>query len=150
MPTFLLSTIFFSTQHGSETRAGLYISCRGTPGFVFFTDCNSSSENTAWNSHREEDVWWVSGLSLEPETSGNTDHRFLTSYCTLDNCICISYSITSLCHGRRKPSPSMSQQYGNCAITEPLIIQNSVCNYSGGKYARNGLWPPAAPAQPRR
>ena len=56
--------------------------------------------------------------------------KFLTSYCTLDNCICISYSITSLCRGRRKPSPSMSQQYGNCAITEPLIIQNSVCNYS--------------------
>lgn len=40
----------------------------------------------------------------------------------------------------------MSQQYGNYAITDPVIIQNSVGNYSRGKYARNGLWPPAAPA----
>lgn len=31
-------------------------------------------------------------------------------------------------------------------LWNPLIIQNSAGNYSRGKYARNGLRPPAAPA----
>lgn len=90
------------------------------------------------------------------KTSGNADHTHMSFTQVIHNCICISHSITSLQNAslQMKPSPSMSQQYGNCAIAGNLNHTKQCRQLFPRKNTRgNGPWPPAArrsPAQATR
>lgn len=72
------------------------------------------------HAHTNNTFLIVCGLRLK--TSGNADHTHTSFTQVIHNCVCISHSITSLPNAslQMKPSPSMSQQYGNCAIAGNL------------------------------
>lgn len=131
----------FFSQHTAwlETTAYLHIArTKRKPRFCLLLLIATVREGkTDLNSHTDEDIWWVSDWGQLVVIL--ITNKFILCYCTLDNCACVSYSITSLCYSRAK---GKLRDYG--AIYHKN--KNSAHNYSWGKYAGNGMWPPAVPA----